>query len=75
MLSSGGINRSLKMEVASCSTTGLCLGLHGPSRSTPDSSLDPLREDRSLNRLDFLSEPLGEAGVSRDRMFVNLLHL
>lgn len=36
----------------------------GPSLSIPDSSLDPLRDDRSLNRLGFLSEPLGEAGVS-----------
>lgn len=65
MLRSGGTNRSLKMEVASCSTTGIGLGLDGPSRSMPDSSLDPLRDERSLNRRDFLSEPLGEAGGLR----------
>lgn len=66
MLSSGGTKRSLKMEAASCSTTGPGLGLDGPSLSIPDSSFDPLRDDRSLNRLDFLSELSmpGEAGVS-----------
>lgn len=64
MLRSGGTNRSLKTEVASCSTTGQCFGLEGPSRS----SLDPLRDDRSLNRLSFLSEELGEAGVSRENV-------
>lgn len=65
MLSSGGTNCSLKMEAASCSTTGLRLGLEGPSRSIPDSSLDPLRDERSLNRLDFLSEPAGEPEYTR----------
>lgn len=68
MLRSGGTNCSLKTEVASFSTTGQCFGLEGPSRSIPDSSLDPLRDDRSLNRLSFLSEELGEAGVSRENV-------
>lgn len=66
MLSSGGTNLSLKMGAASWSTTGPCLGLDGLS------SLDTLRDDRSLNRLDFLSEPLGEARVLRK--FVKMLH-
>lgn len=75
MLRSGGTNRSLKIEGASCSTTGPCLGLDGPSRSIPDSSLDPLRDDRSLNLLDFFSEPLGEAWLSKKKVSVKLLHL
>ena len=75
MLISGGTNRSLKMEVASCSTTGTCLGLDGPSRSIPDSSLDPLRDDRSLKRLDFLSEPLGEAVGSRESVCQNTVSM
>lgn len=66
MLRPGGTNCSLKMEGASCSTTEPCFGLKGASRSNPDSSLDPLRDDRSLNRLGFLSEPLGEAGESEE---------
>lgn len=77
MLSSGGTKRSLKMEAASCSTTGPGLGLDGLSLSIPDSSFDPLRDDRSLNRLDFLSEPSmpGEAGGIDKRKLVKLLNL
>ena len=71
MLRSGGTNRSLKMEGASWSTTGPRLGLAGTSRSIPDSSLDPLRDDRSLKRLDFLSEPLGEAKVREKQYLLN----
>lgn len=75
MLSSGGTNRSLKTEGFSCSTTGKCLGLDGPSRSIPDSSFDPLRDERSLNLLDFLSEPLGEAGELKDVVTLLFLQL
>lgn len=64
MLRSGWMNLSLKIEVASCSTTGGDFGLEGHSSSVPDSTLDPLRDDRSLNRLGVLSEEPGEAGVS-----------
>lgn len=60
MLRSGGTNCSLKMDGASWSTMVTFLGLDSPSRSWQDSSLDALRDDRSLNRLDFLSEALGE---------------
>lgn len=58
------MNLSLKVEVASCSTTGWDFGLEGPSSSIPDSPLDPLRDDRSLNRFEVLSEEPGEAGLS-----------
>lgn len=75
MLRSGGTNCSLKMGGASCSTTGPCFGLKGASRSNPDSSLDPLRDDRSLNRLGFLSEPLGEAGESEENKMCFILLL
>lgn len=68
MLRSGGTNCSLKTGVASRSTTGPCLGLEGPSRSDPHSSLDPLRDDRSRNLLSFLSELLGEAGLSGENV-------
>lgn len=61
MLSSGGTNWSLKTEVTPCSTTEPNLGLDGPSRSIPDSSFDPPRDERSRKRLAFFSEPLGEA--------------
>lgn len=45
------------MEGTSCSTTVRGLGLADPSLSGPASSLEPLRDDdRSLKRLDFLSE-------------------
>lgn len=42
--------------------------MDGPCLSIPDSSLDPLRDERSLNRFGFLSEPLGEAGVSTENV-------
>lgn len=67
MLRSGWMNRSLKVEVASCCTTGGDFGLEGPSSSIPDSPLDPLRDDRSLNRFGVLLEELGEAGVSKKK--------
>jgi len=72
MLSSGGTNRSLKMEAASRSTTDGDLkldGLAGPSLSlcSPASSLELPRDDIILKRLDFLSEPplAGESKVIR----------
>ena len=60
MLSSGGTKRSLKMEAASRSTTDGDLRLDGladPSLCSPASSLELLRDDIILKRLDFLSEP------------------
>ena len=60
MLSSGGTKRSLKMEAASRSTTDGDLrqdGLADPSLCSPASSLELLRDDIILKRLDFLSEP------------------
>lgn len=65
MLSFGGTNRSLKLEVVSCSATGALLGVEGPSCSAAYSSLEPPRDERSLNRLDLPTELLGEAEVSR----------
>ena len=60
MLSLGGTKRSLKMEAASRSTTEGDLrlaGLADPSLCSPTSSLELLRDDIILKRLDFLSEP------------------
>ena len=59
MLRSGGTKRSLKMEAASRSTTEGELrlaGLADPSLCSPASSLELLRDDIILKRLDFLSE-------------------